>query len=254
MSNLMSNHINNPAIPVAANPTPFTASIGVSEELERLGEKLGEFKAYDSQLPLAEIAGTRIVKCLYKENPKTGKKIAENSYVRIPTKHLSEEHIVSKVIELAPFVLSWLQEQEDKDIKSGHSKGLLSVHTSLMSMNLIIEKLEESMVSTRLTKEKVGQWFDAEMSEVLQVLIADKMQLGDDAGVAELEKLDIIVAAYKGKYESLAGGKTSISKNECKAMIDVIIKCEADNTLLGSKFIGKLEAMSKKDEEILFSL
>ena len=232
--------------PIVATPAPYTASLGMNEELERLGETLGQFKEYNSQLPLADITGTRIVKCLYKENPKTGKKIAENSYVRIPVKHLSEEHIVTRIAELAPHVLAWLQEQEDRDIKLGHSKGLLQVHTSLMSMDLIIEKLEEANLSTRLTKEKIGEWFDTAMSPTLQVLIADKMNLPDTAGVAELEKLDRIVAAYKGKYESLAGGKTLISKDECISMIDVIVKCGADTSLLGAKFIARLEAMSTK--------
>ena len=55
----------------------------VTVELEKLGEKFGEFKPYDSQLPIADIAGSRVVKCLYQVNKKLGgKKVAENSYVR----------------------------------------------------------------------------------------------------------------------------------------------------------------------------
>ena len=101
-------------------PTPLTNGLGVQDELAKLGEILGQFKAYDSQLPIAEIAGTRIVKCLYQVNSKTGKKMQENSYVRIPCKHLTEELIVSSIASLSPYILSYLQELEAGMIKEEH--------------------------------------------------------------------------------------------------------------------------------------
>ena len=241
-------------VTTTTKPTPYTTGLAVNEALEKLGEKLGEFKEYSNQLTIPEITGTRVVKLLYQVNKATGKKLRENSYVRIPVKHLSEEHIVSRVAELAPFVLTWLQELEDKEIKLGHSRGLLSLHTEGLSLDKIIEKLEESNAGARLNKEKIAAWFNAEMQEMLVVLIADKMGISDTPSVEQLAKLEQIVAAYREKYESLAGGKTNLGKEDCLAMIDVIKKCEADGTMLGSRFIVKLQIMSEKDKEILFSL
>lgn len=241
-----------------ATPTPYTNSIGVAEELAKLGEKLGEFKAYDSQLPIAEITGTRIVKCLYQVSPKTGKKLRENSYVRVPTKHLTEEHVISSIAILSPFILTWLQELEDKEIKLGHSKGLLSLHTDSLSMDKLIERLEESNISARLTKEKIGQWFDAFMLTDLTELVADKMGISaSDADIsdADIVKLEKVLLAYRGKFESLAGGKTFINEDDCLAMIGVIGKCgNAASSMLGIRFNSKLEGMMKKDEELLLSL
>ena len=50
-----------------------------STKIADLGEELGKFKAYDNQLTIADIEGTRIVKCLYQVNTKTGVKAGDNS-------------------------------------------------------------------------------------------------------------------------------------------------------------------------------
>lgn len=224
--------------------------------LEQLGETLGEFKPYDAQLTIPEISGTRIVKCLYQTSSKTGKKVAENSYVRVPTKHLTEELVVAKISELVPYAVSWLQGIEDAGIKHNHSRGMLTVHTQLLSLDLLIEKLEENETGARLNKEKIEAWFTSEMERSLVLLACDKMGINDDATASteQIAKLDIVLNAYKAKFASLAGGKTYIKPEECQSMISVITKCEADTSLLGSRFVARLTKMMDKEDEMLLSL
>lgn len=50
---------------LASKKVEAVSSEPPSTVLTTLGESLGEWKAYDSQLPIAEVKGTRIVKALY---------------------------------------------------------------------------------------------------------------------------------------------------------------------------------------------
>lgn len=228
----------------------------VSVELEKLGEVLGEYKPYDSQLPIAEIEGTRIVKCLYQKSTKganAGTKARDNTYVRVPTKHLTEEIVSERIAELTPYVITWLQAQEDELIKADHKAGLLSVYCDGLSLDKIIEKLELAEQGARLTKDKITAWFNDEVKEDLLVLFAVKMNLSDDPSSDELDKLAVVLAAYQRKFESLASGKCSIAEEDCLAMIKVVRECDADKSLIGSRFVAKLDKMSKV-EEVLLSL
>lgn len=244
---------------LAARPKQFTNGQEMMEDLEKLGETLGDFKAYDSQLSIAEVKHTRIVKCLYKatKDSKTGELVESknaNSYVRIPTKHLTEEHIIAEIKNLAPHVLTWLQSLEDGMIKDAHKAGQLKIYPQTLSLGKLIEKLEEENTSARLTKEKIEAWFDEVILEVLSVKFADKMGLNESSSDEELNKLEAILNAYKAKFSSLAGGKTFIKEADCLAMIGVIKNCEADETALGSRFIARLEGMNKKEEDLLLAL
>lgn len=238
----------------AAKDAAADKNVMLSTTLKDLGEVLGAPKAYDSQLPIAEIAGTRIVKCLYQLNKKTGKKAAENTYYRIPCKHLTEELIAERVAELAPYILDFLQEQEDKAIKSYHAAGGIAVRCESLSIDKIIEALEASEQGARLNKEKIEAWFVAELQDSLAVAFAGRLGITEDSGEAELVKLEAVLNAYKAKFASLAGGKTFIQDADCKAMIAVIVAAEAGESLLGKRFIARLGSMKKKDDELLLAL
>ena len=234
--------------------TPYSDSVTMNSELDKLGESLGSFKPYDSQLPIADISGTRIVKCLYQKSTTTGLKVKENHYTRIPTKHLTEQHIVNRISELSNYVLSYLQDEEDKQIKDLHKRGGLKVYTETLSMDKIIEALEMASVSNRLTKEVIEAWFKSDVEDNLAVLFAAKMGITEESSDDDVNKLNLVINAYKLKYASLAGGKTFIKETDCNAMIKVITDCEAQDSILGSRFIVKLENMKKKEDEVLLSL
>ena len=230
------------------------ATRSLNTQLNSLGEKLGEWKAYDSQLPLAEIEGTRIVKALYQTSAKTGTKLRENSYCRIPTKHLTEEIVVSRIAELSPFVVNWLQELEATSLRASHKKGQLNVFTASLSLDALIEVLEATEAGARLNKEKIEAWFDSNLLESLTIRFADKMGINEQSSEAELAKLELVLNAYKAKFASLASGKTFIKEEDCKAMIAVIRFAEAELSILGHRFIARLEKMQKKEDDLLLAL
>lgn len=243
----------------AASVDGFERKQAMKAELERLGEVMGEFKAYDSQLGASDIAGTRVVTCLYKatKDSKTGELIPakwDNSYCRIPVAHLTEKAVIAAASELAPFVVAYLQGIEDAMIKDAHKAGQLRIYTDGLSLARLIEKLEESSNAGRLNKERIGQWFDSQVSEILAVKFAAKMGLDENSSEAQLAKLEAVLQAYKAKFESLAGGKAFIVESDCIAMINVIKSCELEDDSLGSRFMVRLENMSKKDDDLLLAL
>jgi len=223
--------------------------------LAKLGERMGEFKAYDSQLPLTEIKGTRLVKCLYLTNPKTGLKAQENAYIRIPTKHLTEEEILRSITSLTPHVLTWLQGLEDIVIKEAHKKVILNFYTESMSLDAIIERLEETNESSRLNKDKIEAWFTENVEEILASKFLTKMGVNEDnVSESQLAKLDNVLQAYKAKFATLASPKAFIKEEDCNAMIKVINECELSDSLIGSRFINRLTKMQEKEEELLLEL
>ena len=225
-----------------------------SSQMLALGEELGKFKAYDNQLTIAEIEGTRIVKCLYQAN-KEGVKLADNSYVRIPTTHLTEELIVNRVAELTPYILSYMQSIEDLAIKNDHKAGGLSVYTENLSIDKIVEALESSEAGSRLNKEKIEAWFTAEVESPLSELFAAKLGI-DLASPDEtkLIKLEQVLTSYKAKFASLASGKTYIKEDDCAAMISVVESVGADKSLIGCRFVARLGKMMTKVDDTLMML
>lgn len=225
-----------------------SSMISRDTSLASLGEALGEFKPYDSQLDIVEITGTRILKLLYQVNAKTKTKIQENAYVRLPTKHLTEEVVKANIDVLAVHVVKFLQEVEDKTIRADHAKGLLSVYTESLGISNLIESLETSNEGTRLTKDKIAEWFDAEILESLSLLFMDKMGVEDIDAISKQDESKIltILAAYKDKFQHLANPRHVFEDTDKLALIGVIEKCGAQNSSLGGRFMQKLKEAPKE--------
>ena len=222
--------------------------------LNALGENLGEWRAYDSQLPIAEIKGTRIVKALYQLNPKTGLKAQENAFARIPTSHLSALSVTNELTALMPHFLAYLQTVETDMLKEEHKKGQLNVFTEGLSLNKIINKLEATSDTARLTKVDIESWYVNEIQEPLTVLFAAKMGLDENSGEAELVRLEKVLGAYKAKFASLASPKVFFKDADCVAMVNVINSCKAEDTSIGSRFLVKLVKMQEKEDDLLLCL
>lgn len=213
------------------------------------------FKPYSAQLDIPQEAGNRVVKCLYQVNKKTGKKVRENSYIRIPVSHLTEEHIVDRITELTPYVLGYLQGIEDEIVKESHKGGATSIFVAGLSIDKILERLEASEVGARLNKEKIEVWYDSYLKESLMVLFAEKLGIDDQSGAEVYAKLELILGAYKAKFGSLASPKTSYNESDIAAMLGVISSVDAaKESLIGKRFTKRLKGMGKKEEELLLAL
>lgn len=231
-------------------------------ELESLGEKLGEFKPYDSAITPAHINLTRVVKCLYKatKDSKTGEMIPskhENSIVRIPTSHISAEVVTDNIEALMPHIISMLQTVEDAEIKEIHKKGQLNVFVDGLSIGNLIDKLDASNESARMNGEQISKWFGEIIAPRLSEVIADKLGWSlEELAMDSLKqaKVENILESYCKRFVSLASPKASIKEIDREAMKRAISLAEASLDLVASRFITRLDKMAESEKDALFSL
>lgn len=204
------------------------------------------FRPYDSQIVPEIAVSQRAVKCLYKENMKTKEKAGENSYIAIPTAHVTEKVVIENVIKLAPYVVQFLQSVEDGIIKTAHKTGSLGFTDSYFSLDKLLEVLDESGQGNRLNAEKIGDWFKAEMRDKLVEAFAAKLGVGDEPTEQELDKLASITTAYQSKFASLASGKTHYRAEECVILQKALEVTGANEGAIGEKFYNRLEKMKEQ--------
>ena len=200
------------------------------------------FRPYNAQLGAPSLEGYRNVKCLYKVNAKTHTSAGENSYIRI-IDSITEEAVAARITELAPYLVGYLQEQENILVKKLHVAGMTVLSPQQYGIDAVVAHLEESGVSNRLNKEKIEDWFTGAMLEPLMVAFGDKMQISSEPTDAELEKLDTIISVYKAKFGSLASGKTAYRVEEADMLLRSLEITGADKTIIGTKFVARLEKM-----------
>jgi hypothetical protein len=259
---------------VSTTATVSNASSGASSksseqfaQLEKLGEKVGAFKPYDSQLTIADIAGLRTVKVLYRFKDES-KRDKVNSYVRIPNRHLSESSILARIDDLMPFVTSYLESIEDGMIKELHSKGQLNIYPESLSLDKILEVLESTTNNGRLTKELIGNWFDEVLSDSLTTAFATKLGLdlaeeslaiaidsGDEETLRKIARIEQVVAMYKDKLESLASPKVSFKEEDQAALLGMFNKIpDVLENSVGRRLHSRISNMANKEDELLLSL
>lgn len=205
------------------------------------------FSAYDSKNAPTEEENNRLSKCLYRADSKEN---YENAYVRIPL--ISEAEVTEQIDVLMPHIISYLEGVQDDIIKSHHKSGYTSVLATAIELSAIIDKLD-STDQGRLNKEKVFQWFDTSVKDMLVVAFADKLGISDNPSTEDEDKLNSIVSVYRTKFGALAGGKSVFVPSEAEKLQAAITATGADSTALGTRFLARLEKM-KTPEDILAGL
>ena len=207
------------------------------------------FAAYDATNVPAVLAGMRLSKCQYKKDKETGVLPHVNSVVIIP--EVLEADINSdQWTTLMPHVLAMLEATQDKLIKECHMSGVASVPFDTISITGILDKLE-SEGEGRLNKEKIFSWFDADVRELLVVAFGDKLGITDEPTEAEQAQLDKTVGIYRDRFGALAGANSSFIPSECDKLINALVVTENDKSVLGSRFITRLDAMKNKEDNLM---
>lgn len=203
------------------------------------------FRPYDSQLgEQPALAGYRNVKCLYKVNKQTGRAAGDNSQIRVED-NITEEVIVERIAELAPYLVGFLQGEQDKIVKKLHLAGMTLLSPNQYSLDEVIAALEASGVSQRVNKEMIEAWFVDTMYESLLVAFADKMGVTEHPTEEQQLKLDTVIGVYKAKFGSLASGKTHYRVEEADMLLKAIEVTGAETTSLGKRFVARLTKMKE---------
>jgi hypothetical protein len=237
------------------NTTNTTVEANINDTVSVSG--IATFKPYDPKSPTAPVVGGRMVKCLYKATKVDGKLVPSklaNSCLEIP--YISEDAVKENMEDLLPHVVSYLETVQDAMVKNVHGTGATEAEETSFSISNILLHLEESATSGKLTKEAAEGWFDSEVADNLTVLFADKLGVSDDPTEEEVEKLTQICKVYRTKIAALVGPKTFYTPDEAESLKKSINLTEANSTVIGSRFIKRLDQMieAPKKAEELFGL
>ncbi len=220
--------------------TAQAAQVGIDAQVDT-----NCYRPYDSQLgEQPALAGYRNVKCLYKTNKQTGIAAGDNSQVRIED-GITEEVVIERITELAPYLIGFLQGEQDKIVKKLHLAGMTLLSPTQYSLDEVIAALEASGVSQRLNKEQIEAWFSTEMYEPLLVAFADKMGVSEHPTEEQQAKLDTVIAVYKAKFGSLASGKTHYRTEEADMLLRAIEVTGVEATSMGKRFVARLLKMKQ---------
>lgn len=225
-------------------------SRAVSVEVQE-GKDFNIFRPYNSEVGAPEIKGFRNITIVYREDKRTGKKAGETSYIRI-NDYINEQLVADNIEVLMPYLIGFLQKQEEEVIKQAHREG---AEKYTPEFSKVLEHLEASNSSSRLNGEKIAAWFQAEMAESLAIALAEKLGIGEAPTQAQMEKLVKIVSVYEAKLASLASPKTAYNKEEAERLQRALEVTGASSSYIGGRFHARLESMKEKPaEELLLAL
>lgn len=170
-----------------------------------------------------------------------GKK-RDSKAVSLPT--IAVKEIVDNIHMLAPVVIHYLHSIQDKLIRAKleASSDAEWISDSEISLTSIIDYLEDSDESGRLTKAGIEEWFATNVADSLMVQLAERLGVSEQATPEELGKIEAVMAAFKGKISALAGGKTSYdAKTATQLQKAVALAPEGD--VIADRMVARLQKM-----------
>jgi len=235
-----------------------TSSISVSAALIDNADNAGKFFPYISGVDIPVIPGTRSVVATYKQTPgmrAKGIEAKQNVYVRVPTAHITLETVTENISILAPFIVQYLQGIEDENIKKYHREGGTQVFTDTLSLEKVIDTLEESG-NTGLNSEIITEWFTSEVAKEITEILMEKLNIPNGTAMTEVqqEKIGNIVQSYLDVFISLASGKVHLAAQQREKLSKCIELTKTGKTVIGTKILSRLDRMDKKEKEALESL
>ncbi len=173
---------------------------------------------------------------------------------------VTSAEIAENVTALIPVIASFLQDTQDKMIRESLNVGkhgeYVHVTQESISVGAMIEWLESSNESGRLTKEVVAEWFDAEIAETLMVELAVKLGVSEECTQADSDKIEAIVGEFKNKISALAGGKTVYPVGIAKQLKKAVELVGNSDDVLKGRFLVRLDKMmlEVKENDLLGAL
>ncbi len=157
------------------------------------------------------------------------------------------KEVVENVGLLSGVIVSYLEEVQNKMVReklneTAHGE-YVHVTEDSVSIAAMVEYLESSNESGRITKEAVVEWFDASIEEALMLQLSEKLGCSDIPTDAESAKIEAIVSEFRTKISGLAGGKTSYPIQIAKQLKKAVELVESNDDVLKDRFLVRLDKM-----------
>jgi len=142
------------------------------------------------------------------------------------------------------FVQDQMEWLKSKVISAIHAKGN-TVHDENTGITAILAQARLETESQRMTKEAIEVWFDADLAPLVAGRITAKM-----VGIAA-DKVEKLVAGYKGKFASLSGRDVSLAPEVKAQMLKALELLPEDyDHVIAVKVAEKLNSISEATETL----
>lgn len=212
------------------------------------------FKAGDKAL-----SGQRLAKIGYK---KTKNQTNPLQSVAVSVPFIAVDAITANIQHLLPHIGTMLENAQDGIIRGLYesSGGNLKIVTdSEISVEACIGFLEAEAAGNRLTSDAIEKWFDAELSENVFAMLAQKLGfLSNDADAtltdAQESTVQKHVKIYRDVLASLAGGKTMLAEKQIRGCRNALSLAPDDSDPMVSRLTARLDTMERKNSEDFIDL
>lgn len=195
------------------------------------------------------LTGQRLAKIGYKGR---GENAAKFKSVAVSIPYLERDAIENHLRELLPYIGNMLEAAQDGIIRSRYESAggkLDYVHDDDIDVQSCIAYLASEAEGDRLTKATLESWFDANMSETVFVLVAEKLGFtATDPTPAQSIRISQAVKSYRDMISSLSGGKTMLALPQVQSLRKVLGFVDSDD--IQKKLDARLMGMEKKIAEL----
>lgn len=185
--------------------------------------------------------GQRLAKVTYKIDKTTGIK-PESVCVSVPV--VSDSDIADKIEQFIPHIKALVERTQDTIIRTLHESKASVVSDSDISMNAVLEYLNEENSGGRVTKKDASEWFDSVLSDPLAIALASKLGVSTNPSTEDSDKIEKLVSEFKNNISALTAGNVKYDPPVCDVLAKALaLAPEEDNMRI--KFEKRLDNMRK---------
>lgn len=189
----------------------------------------------------------RLAKVGYKTTKKTPAKF-QSVAVSLPALQITPEDCVKAM----PYIATMFANAQDGIVRSLYESSggtLREVSDDDVSVASCLAFMEAEENGSRLTVETIKSWFTTELSDYVQVMIAEKLKFAAPLNADQSKVVAKHTASVQDVICSLSGGKTSLTDKAIAGCRIYLALGDSDDEMI-SRLSARLDAMEKKNQEM----
>lgn len=133
--------------------------------------------------------------------------------------------------QFAEVVAGLVSDYQARMVQKQLAGNISTVYASSISLDALIVAYEaEQLVEGRISKDKIGAWFDAALADILTVKFADKLGISNSPSEQETKKLGQVISAYRDNFARLAARDVSLTAPQ-KQNLSAALVLAADDSM-----------------------
>lgn len=181
---------------------------------------------------------------MYSISRNDGKKGKSGIVCVMPSISEAVRDVFSNSVEGKAFIQDRLEWLRSKVASALNAKGA-TIHDENIGITALLAQAKLETESQRMTKESIGEWFDADLAPLIAARIQEKMQ-----GITA-DKVEKLVAGYKKQFELLSSRECHFAPEVKAQMLKALEMLPEDyDHVIAVKVAEKLNSVSEATETL----